>query len=228
MTKTLATKNLRAPYDSDRASAKALPIPPEWENLRRSVSSAAGRHAIIAGGAIRDHLLGIPIKDIDVFVLGMTADAAKAIFKAEIIEYAGVEEARHQYQTIEGLRADLCFSRFDNVDEVLSSFDLGICRVAWDGWKYVLTEDFQRDRDEKTITVFRPSEGGHLDRVFSKLEPHGFTIGKRPYMNDYLSDVRELDKRKGYRLMHRRNGKYWLMRDQPMELEEVLEILAWK
>jgi len=27
-------------------------IPPEWEILRRKVASQAGRHAIIAGGAI--------------------------------------------------------------------------------------------------------------------------------------------------------------------------------
>jgi hypothetical protein len=29
------------------------PIPREWENLRRKVASQTGRHAIIAGGAIR-------------------------------------------------------------------------------------------------------------------------------------------------------------------------------
>jgi hypothetical protein len=29
------------------------PIPHKWENLRRTVASEAGRHAIIAGGAIR-------------------------------------------------------------------------------------------------------------------------------------------------------------------------------
>jgi hypothetical protein len=29
------------------------PIPPKWENLRRKVATKAGRHAIIAGGAIR-------------------------------------------------------------------------------------------------------------------------------------------------------------------------------
>ena len=64
------------------------PIPPEWENLRRKVASQAGRHAIIAGGAIRDHILGLPVKDIDIFVLGMRAQAAKQIFGADIIEYA--------------------------------------------------------------------------------------------------------------------------------------------
>jgi hypothetical protein len=28
------------------------PITPKWENVRRNVASKAGRHAIIAGGAI--------------------------------------------------------------------------------------------------------------------------------------------------------------------------------
>jgi Poly A polymerase head domain len=121
------------------------PIPPEWENLRRKVASQAGRHAIIAGGAIRDHILGLPVKDIDIFVLGMSAEAAKQIFGAEIIEYAGVEEAKHQYRTPDGLTVDLIFSRHDNVHEVLEQFDLGICRVAWDGWDYVVTDDFEFD-----------------------------------------------------------------------------------
>ena len=122
------------------------PIPPEWESLRRKVASEAERHAIIAGGAIRDHILGLPVKDIDIFVFGMRAQAAKQIFGADIIEYAGVEEAKHQYRTRDGLTVGLIFSRYDNVHEVLEHFDLGICRVAWDGWDYVVTDDFEFDR----------------------------------------------------------------------------------
>ena len=119
------------------------PIPSEWENLCRKVASEAGRHAIIAGGAIRDHILGLPVKDIDIFVLGMIAESAKKVFDANTIEYAGVEEAQHQYRTRDGLAVDLVFSRYDNVREVLEHFDLGICRVAWDGWDYVVTDDFE-------------------------------------------------------------------------------------
>jgi hypothetical protein len=89
-------------------------IPPEWENLRREVASQAGRHAFIAGGAIRDHLLGLPVKDIDIFVLGMSAQSAKEIFGADITEYAGVDQAKHQYRTRDGLAVDLVFSRYDN------------------------------------------------------------------------------------------------------------------
>lgn len=200
------------------------PIPERWEQLRLSISSQAGRHAIIAGGAIRDHLLGIPIKDIDVFVLGMPAEAAKTIFNAEIVEYSGVKEASHRFCTIDGLPVDLVFSRFDHVDEVLASFDLAICQAAWNGLKYVLTDEFKRDFEDRSITVLRPSEGGHLERIVAKPEPHGFKVGAT---RDRLGEVRERARQKGYRLMHRRNDQYWLMRENPMDLEEILEQLAW-
>jgi hypothetical protein len=127
------------------------PIAPEWESLRRKAASEAGRHAIIAGGAIRDHILGLPVKDISIFVVGMSAQAAKQIFGADIIEYAGVEEAKHQFRTRDGLTVDLIFSRYDNIHEVLEHFDLGICRVAWDGWDYVVTDAFEFDYRYYTV-----------------------------------------------------------------------------
>jgi Poly A polymerase head domain len=210
--------------DSPRRSI-LKPIPPEWENLRRKVASQAGRHAIIAGGAIRDHILGLPVKDIDVFVLGMSAESARQIFGADIIEYAGVEEAKHQYRTQDGLMADLVFSRYDNVQEVLEHFDLGICRVAWDGWDYVITDDFEFDRRNAKITTFYASTSGHRDRVLTKLGPIGFQLAETIQRPCYVAQVRELAARQGYRLMHRRNDQYWLMRNQPMSLDEIAELL---
>jgi hypothetical protein len=201
------------------------PIPLEWETLRRKVASQAGRHAIIAGGAIRDHILGLPAKDIDIFVLGMSAQAAKQIFGADIIEYAGVEEAKHQYRTADGLTVDLIFSRYDNVHEVLEHFDLGICRVAWDGWDYVVTDDFEFDRRNLTITTYYPSPSGHRDRVLAKLRPSGFRLAETAQSSRYVAHVRELAARQGFRLMHRRNDQYWLMRNQPMSLDEIAQLL---
>lgn len=208
------------------------PIPESWEHWRRRVSSKAGRHAIIAGGAIRDHLLGLPIKDLDIFVLGMTAQAAKEIFDADIVEYAGVEEARHQIQTVssasdrQALTVDLVFSRFDNVEELLDTFDLGICRIAWDGNTLLGTEDFYRDLTRRTVTQFRPSPTGHADRVMAKLAPIGFELIPRTETDWYEEYVRDLAREKGYRLMHRRNGKYWLMQSRPMGLTEIAEQLG--
>jgi hypothetical protein len=203
-------------------------IPREWENLRRKVASEAGRHAIIAGGAIRDHILGLPVKDIDIFVLGMSAESAKEIFGADIIEYAGVEEAKHQHRSQNGLTVDLVFSRCNNVREVLEHFDLGICRVAWDGWDYVLTDDFEFDRRNLKLTTFYPSPSGHRDRILAKLRPLGFQLAETVQSLRYVAHVRELAARQGYRLMHRRNDQYWIMRNQPMSLDEIVELLQSK
>jgi hypothetical protein len=201
------------------------PIPPEWENLRRQVASQAGRHAFIAGGAIRDHLLGLPVKDIDIFVLGMSAQSAKEIFGADIMEYAGVAEAKHQYRTVDGLAVDLVFSQYDNVVDVLEHFDLGICRIGWDGWAYIITDDFDFDRGSLKITTFYPSPSGHRDRVLAKLRPIGFQLGADAIDFD---QVRELAARQGYRIMHRREDTgYWLMRNQPMSLEEIVRELRY-
>jgi hypothetical protein len=200
------------------------PIPQEWEDLRRKVSRKAGRHAVIAGGAIRDHILGLTIKDIDIFILGMTVHAAKEIFNAEIIEYAGVEEAKHQYQTEDGLTVDLVFSQYNNVREVLEHFDLGICRAAWDG-DYILTDHFLADLWDKKITTFFASPSGHRDRVLKRLEPIGFTLGEDVWFRKRVTQLRELANQQGYRLMHRRKDEYWLMGNKPMSLSEIEEKL---
>src|SRR5215203_3789058 len=44
-------------------------IPPEWERVRQDMVNIFGKPAILAGGSVRDHLLGIPINDLDVFIL---------------------------------------------------------------------------------------------------------------------------------------------------------------
>jgi hypothetical protein len=202
------------------------PLPTNWETIRRSVSSKAGRHAVIAGGALRDHILGLPVKDVDIFILGMSAQAAKEIFNADTVEYAGVEEAKHQYVTEDGLTVDLVFSRFDNVQEVLAHFDLGICRVAWDGNTVLATEEFRNDLDTKTATQFYPSGSGHAARVMAKLAPLGFKLKPHTDTDRYEDYIRCLAHDRGYSLMHRRNGQYWLMPHRPMGLVEIAEKFA--
>jgi Poly A polymerase head domain len=202
----------------------ANPIPSDWETLRPKISHEAGRHAVIAGGAVRDHILGLTVKDIDIFVLGMTAEAAQDIFNADIFEYAGVEEARAEYPSLNGVPVDLVFSQHSNVYDVLDHFDLGICRVAWDG-EFMLTDDFANDLGKRTITSFYPSPRGHGKRVLDKLAPLGFHMGESVVKDDYVARLRERAERRGYRLMHRRNGQYWLMRHQPMTLHEVADFL---
>src|SRR5205085_1092566 len=97
-------------------------------------------------------------------------------------------------------------------------------RVAWDGWDFVITDDFARDLHNRTITLFDNSYHDHRDRVVAKLGPRGFkTIKSTPDVDD----IREIAHRRGYRLMHRRGDKYWLMRHQPLTLSEILDVLHY-
>jgi hypothetical protein len=161
----------------DSSSLLETPIPEQWEHLRHSVSHRAGRPAVIAGGAIRDHILGVPVKDLDIFVMGLSDDAAEEIFGAirMHVGYAGSDTAGSRTQYVwHGIAVDLVFLHLDHPEHVLDRFDLGICRVCWDGTSILATEDFHRDLSDRVITQFYPSPSGHADRVMAKLGPLGF------------------------------------------------------
>jgi hypothetical protein len=183
----------------DSSSLLETPIPEQWEHLRHSVSRRAGRSAVIAGGAIRDHILGVPVKDLDIFVMGLSDDAAREIFGA-IRMYVGYVDnsagARTQYVSESGIAVDLVFLHLDHPKQVLDRFDLGICRVCWDGTTILATEDFHRDLTERTISQFYPSPSGHADRVMAKLGPLGFRWNEhvRPQpINGGRRDLRSID-----------------------------------
>jgi hypothetical protein len=57
------------------------------------------------------------------------------------------------------------------------------------------------------------------------LRPLGFRLAETVESSWHLAHVRELAARQGYRLMHRRNDQYWLMRNQPMSLDDIAELL---
>jgi tRNA nucleotidyltransferase (CCA-adding enzyme) len=54
-----------------------LPVPPGLQRLLDALRAAGGRPFLV-GGAVRDALLGLPVKDYDVEVFGLTAEALKA------------------------------------------------------------------------------------------------------------------------------------------------------
>jgi hypothetical protein len=60
------------------------------------------------------------------------------------------------------------------------------------------------------------------------LRPIGFQLAETVESSRYVAHVRELAARQGFRLMHRRNDQYWLMRNQPMSLDEIAQLLQWK
>jgi hypothetical protein len=147
------------------------PIPAAWENIRTIVSvRAENGPAIIAGGAIRDHLLGISVNDLDVFILGITHEKAAEIFNADIYcsPYDGKMHAQHQHETIG--HTDV-FTEYQTPREVLDDFDLGICKAAWEGTTFIIHDDFVRDVLRGIISVSGAEFGDHRERLVQKLTP---------------------------------------------------------
>lgn len=130
-------------------------IPNQWIDMARR------HHGIIAGGCLRDTILGKPMKDVDIFVEGLIqAEDANAYmngYKVENLTYGGFD-----YQ--------ICKHRFGS--DFMSTFDLGICKVSYDPVEgYVFSQDFVQDIAKRTITVLRtdmPNHEEHLARVVAK------------------------------------------------------------
>jgi hypothetical protein len=161
-------------------------LPQKWEKTRYLIAQKAHPHdVVIAGGAIRDHLLGIPAKDLDLFVLNIGAEEANQRFDAVLSDYG---DARNVHKIINGLSCDMIFlDCAKTAQDVLNRFDLGICKVAWDGQSFLISEDFLRDaRDRKITELNFDFVGGHRNRIITKLAPLGFT-----WRDARVSDVYE-------------------------------------
>jgi len=178
-------------------------IPPAWEQARYEISKLFSKLAVIAGGAVRDHLLGIPHNDLDIFILETPAEWQNydktqrlirellglpqpkwSLDKAEPVEAKTTwkDDFHHPYSShhhvaYKGLDVDLVFSECLTMDAVVNSFDVGLCKVGWDGTNYLISQDFVRDAEHKTLTITpdKPSFADHKQRLEKKFLPLGYS-----------------------------------------------------
>lgn len=149
----------------------SLQIPEIWRTVLDAIgffprSDAANPY--IAGGALRDLVLGRLPKGIDIFTgpgwnekallsLGSVRDlkddpgdpsASRMIGNSERIE-------RIVQLTIPGLPPFNIIERKDNPSprEILPRFDFGICRIAWDEAGWMIHEDFLHDLRYRVFTA---------------------------------------------------------------------------
>ena len=136
------------------------------ETLRRDVSASAH----IAGGAVRDTILGRPIRDVDIFLHDTAGDPAAALLRAKF-GYVKVGEWRQYEMFSDPMVARV--AKFEKADETIpicligltkdlapddniARFDFGVCMAAWDGTGAMITnDDFKRDIESKTFTLCR-------------------------------------------------------------------------
>ena len=137
-------------------------------------------NAHIAGGYLRDHILGRVPKDIDVFV---HHGAFKAIQHDLINKGFEITRVIHperfrsnpeicaaaDYRSPEGYLINLTgLSRPVTIQENLERFDFGICRVGFDGSKLVRHPDFDRDTDAKEFVLRRCDNKEQFFRSLSR------------------------------------------------------------
>ncbi len=154
--------------------------------------------AHIAGGAVRDTILGKQIADVDVFMKDEHVEEAAALLRSahsyvkvgEWREYLGFSDpAMTRVAKFE--RADetipICIiglrPEFANVSANLARFDFGICMAAFTGEQTsVITPDFDKDAEAHTFTLHRADNYAQFAYSMSRFEKittaryHGWTL----------------------------------------------------
>ncbi|MDF0504855.1 hypothetical protein POK33_29400 [Burkholderia cenocepacia] len=153
-----------------------------------------GVKGLIAGGAVRDHILGKPVKDIDVFVAHDSDVVSKLqtafgvlhvspSLAAEYIGEAGQSEVQHVYEVSFG---DDPFGQFnraptqvivlapgmDPLDRV-KHHDFGICQCWYEGSPngvMASTEAFLDDYRQKFFTLSHCEDQQQFDRSMRRWE----------------------------------------------------------
>jgi hypothetical protein len=126
--------------------------------------------AHIAGGAVRDTILGKPIQDIDIFIEDDWTENAAELLRSQF-GYVKVGEWKKYLGFSDP--AMIRVAKFEKAEETIpiciiglvsgyvtpksniARFDFGICMVAFDGENTIRTPKFDSDVENKTFTLYR-------------------------------------------------------------------------
>jgi hypothetical protein len=156
-----------------------------WRNILRDVRPVFGLSAVIAGGCIRDYALGIPCKDIDVFVDSRDlSDFCNKLARLMVhTDFASLDHINYrdklsdsEYEQWDNGEGELIgcaegYYLFDgerhliNIvarrdlaqgpDALISRFDMGIVQAYFDGERRVYSDAFKTDYANSTATLMR-------------------------------------------------------------------------
>jgi hypothetical protein len=166
----------------DGATRKVLFYDGILEGLQRSVSALVH----VAGGAVRDTILGRPFRDIDIFLPDTHGDAAAALLRSQfgyvkvgewgqyldfsdpmVARVAKFEKADETIPVcLIGLTAEL--SAYENIER----FDFGVCMAAWQGGstQMITNNQFKRDVEGKIFTLCRADNLAQFTYSMSRFE----------------------------------------------------------
>jgi hypothetical protein len=175
-------------------------VRPEWKKFLFAVQILYP-DAIIAGGALRDLIVGNKVKDVDIFIKdpGFDEDIEPEMFRELLGISDNITDMKSDYvickldlrpmkngaktdaicpkegnpyigsdsspkQLIQsfitkiidirynGTEFQLIFVESDPVEFVLKRFDIGLCKIMFDGDQMIITDEFRYDLDHKQLT----------------------------------------------------------------------------
>ena len=158
---------------------KPSDVPKSWlKELQRLQS--IHRNVVLAGGALRDLDLGLPVKDLDFFIaVGDESEAHhlnKLMGGEEVKDWDALDEDdRRCYpdsmrevihvadlgKKVGGKTAQLIFINW-GIWNIMDRFDYGLCQIMFDGERIKTTKAYEKDKKEKTLTVVRADSAAAL------------------------------------------------------------------
>lgn len=131
----------------------------------------------IAGGAVRDSVIGDTIKDIDVF--GTNAESLDKFIEEELKNYTRLRDTELLKEFKQGdWRVQVVYRFYVGIKECLDSFDFTICQFAYDGDKVFTTPESITDSFRKRLVVHSIQKDFTMDsfRRVVKYVKKGYTI----------------------------------------------------
>jgi hypothetical protein len=131
-----------------------------------------GSNPVIGGGALRDSILGGPIKDVDVFLRKQDHDTLdhqltrKVPTPALFVSYGrpDMHGAWDFIQDLEGYPVQLILADFEGLHDLAHTFDLNLSRATYDGEQLYVTEEFKQGALKKSFEILRADNVYEVNR----------------------------------------------------------------
>lgn len=137
-----------------------------------------GSHPVIGGGALRDSILGRPIKDVDVLLRAkdhehLNSELTTYVRPPIIVQHgygrADMYGCWNFKQQLCGYDVQLILADFEDVYDLAHTFDIGLCRVTYDGTTLYVSDEFKQDAADKAFRIRRADNQYELERSLRRV-----------------------------------------------------------
>lgn len=137
-----------------------------------------GSHPVIGGGALRDSILGRPIKDVDVLLRAkdhehLDSELTTYVRPPIIVQHgygrADMYGCWNVKEQLCGYDVQLILADFEDLHDLAHTFDIGLCRVTYDGTELYVSPEFTQDAADKAFRIRRADNQYELERSLRRV-----------------------------------------------------------